>query len=167
MGPPAGDPALTDLAAVLAGPVLPAARRLLGCTLTDGVVTVRLTEVEAYAGRRDPGSHAYRGQTPRTEVMHGPAGHAYVYFTYGMHWCANVVCGPDGEARAVLLRAGEVIAGTEYAGARRPGSKPRDLARGPARLTSALGITGSDNGTWLLGAGRLRLVARPAVPAAA
>lgn len=152
---------------MLAGPVLGAARRLLGCTMTDGAVTVRLTEVEAYAGRRDPGSHAFRGRTPRTEVMHGPAGHAYVYFTYGMHWCVNVVCGPDGAACAVLLRAGEVVAGTEHASARRPQSNVRDLARGPARLTKVLGITGADNGSPLLGAGRLRLVARTAVPRAA
>jgi len=136
---------------VLAGPVLPAARRLLGCTLTSGGVTVRLTEVEAYAGERDPGSHAFRGRTARTRVMFGPAGHAYVYFTYGMHWCINVVCGPDGEASAVLLRAGEVVAGLDDAVARRPNSRPRDLARGPARLTKALGITGADNGAQLLG----------------
>jgi DNA-3-methyladenine glycosylase len=168
VGPQAGDPELSQradgLADVLTRGGLSAARRLLGCTLTDGLVTVRLTEVEAYAGERDPGSHAFRGRTPRTEVMFCPAGHAYVYFTYGMHWCVNVVCGPAGEAAAVLLRAGEVVAGLEAAQSRRPNSRPRDLARGPARLTKALGITGEDNGTWLLGTARLRLVKGGHVP---
>ncbi|MEP6696375.1 MAG: DNA-3-methyladenine glycosylase [Pseudonocardiales bacterium] len=143
---------------------LDAARRLLGCTLTDGVVAVRLTEVEAYAGSRDPGSHAFRGRTSRTEVMFGPAGHAYVYFTYGMHWCVNVVCGPAGAAAGVLLRAGEVIGGDDAAAARRPGACPRDLARGPARLAKTLGISGADNGVLLIGGERLRLVESARVP---
>jgi DNA-3-methyladenine glycosylase len=113
----------------------------------DGVVAVRLTEVEAYAGTRDPGSHAFRGPTPRTRIMFGTAGHLYVYFTYGMHWCANVVCGPQGEASAVLLRAGEVVAGEALARSRRPAArKDVDLARGPARLAAALGLGKSDNG---------------------
>jgi DNA-3-methyladenine glycosylase len=159
-----GDPELNRLAGVLARGGVAAAGRLLGCTLTDGLVTVRLTEVEAYAGDRDPGSHAFRGRTPRTEVMFGPAGHAYVYFTYGMHWCVNVVCGPAGQAAAVLLRAGEVVEGGAVAALRRPRSSPRDLARGPARLTKALGITGDHNGTWLLGDGPLRLVEGVRVP---
>ncbi len=152
------------LAAVLGRGGPPAARRLLGCTLTDGVVSVRLTEVEAYAGSGDPGSHAFRGRTSRTAVMFGPAGHAYVYFTYGMHWCVNVVCGVEDEAAAVLLRAGEVVEGLDEAVQRRPGSRPRDLARGPARLTKALGITGADNGVPLLGSGRLRLLEGVRVP---
>jgi DNA-3-methyladenine glycosylase len=113
-------------------------------------VAVRLTEVEAYAGESDPGSHAYRGRTPRTEVMFGPPGRAYVYFTYGMHWCMNVVCGPDGVASAVLVRAGEVVEGMDLARERRPRSKDRDLARGPARLTQALAIDGSYGGVDLL-----------------
>ncbi len=96
--------------------------------------------------------------------MFGPAGRAYVYFTYGMHWCVNVVCGPDGEAAAVLLRAGEVVEGGAAAAQRRPGVRHRDLARGPARLTKALGITGEDNGTVLLGDGRLHLLAGATMP---
>lgn len=129
----------------LAGPVLQVAPALLGAHVSAGGVTVRLTEVEAYAGTRDPGSHAFRGPTPRTQVMFGPPGHLYVYFSYGMHWCCNVVCGPDGEASAVLLRAGEVVGGMESARARRDAGRARphparDLARGPARLASALGL---------------------------
>jgi len=160
----AGDPGLSPFAAALTRGRLPAARRLLGCTLTDGVVAVRLTEVEAYAGSRDPGSHAFRGRTPRAAVMFGPAGHAYVYFTYGMHWCVNVVCGVEGQAAAVLLRAGEVVEGLDEATRRRPRSRPCDLARGPARLTKALGITGADTGSWLLGGDRLRLLEGVRVP---
>lgn len=138
-----------------AGPVLDVAPALLGAHVTAGDVTVRLTEVEAYAGTRDPGSHAFRGPTPRTQVMFGPAAHLYVYFSYGMHWCANVVCGPDGEASAVLLRAGEVVEGEgparlrRDAGRARP-SAARDLARGPARLAGALGLTGELDGIDLL-----------------
>lgn len=127
-------------------PVLDVAPDLLGCTITAGGVTIRLTEVEAYAGGHDPGSHAFRGQTPRTEVMFGRAGHLYVYFTYGMHWCANIVTGQEGAASAVLLRAGEVVAGHELAATRRAGIRERDWARGPARLASTLGLSREDNG---------------------
>jgi DNA-3-methyladenine glycosylase len=116
---------------------------LLGCVLwhdsPDGLVAVRLTEVEAYQGRSDPASHAYRGQTPRNAVMFGDPGYAYIYFTYGMHFCANLVCQPAGQPEAVLLRAGEVIEGAGLARQRRGGTD-RDLARGPARLCQALGI---------------------------
>jgi DNA-3-methyladenine glycosylase len=128
-----GVPGLTagELRALLSGPVLDVAPLLLGAVLRTDEVAVRLTEVEAYAGETDPGSHAFRGRTPRTQVMFGPAGHAYVYFTYGMHWCVNVVTGPDGEASAVLLRAGEVVDGLVSARARRPGVRDRDLCRGP------------------------------------
>lgn len=153
-----------DLAALLAGPVVPAARGLLGCLLHAGGVTVRLTEVEAYGGvGADPASHAHRGQTPRNAVMFGPPGHLYVYFTYGMHWCANVVCGPAGQAAAVLLRAGEVVEGLPVARARRPRARSdRELARGPARLTTVLGIDGTANGAHLLGgSGPVRLRAAP------
>ncbi|NES13540.1 MULTISPECIES: DNA-3-methyladenine glycosylase [Micromonospora] len=156
---------LATLSDLLAGPVVPAARGLLGCRLTGNGVTVRITEVEAYAGTAgDPASHAHRGRTARNAVMFGPAGHAYVYFTYGMHWCVNVVTGPDGEASAVLLRAGEVVEGLDLARARRPAvRRDVDLARGPARLCAALGIDRSVYGADLLGEGPVRL--RP--PAAA
>ena len=130
---------------------------LLGCVLEsglpDGLVAVVLTEVEAYAGQADPASHAYRGPTRRNAVMFGEPGHAYVYFTYGMHFCVNLVCLPEGTASAVLLRAGAVVAGTELARGRRAatrsargGPPDRDLARGPARLCQALGIDRSFDG---------------------
>ena len=135
----------------LARPVLDVAPDLLGALLTAGGVTVRLTEVEAYAGAVDPGSHAFRGRTPRTEVMFGPPGHLYVYFTYGMHWCANLVTGVEGAASAVLLRAGEVVAGHDVAAARRPGIRERDWARGPARLAATLGLGRADNGVDVCG----------------
>lgn len=127
--------------------VLTVAPALLGCTLEHRGVTVRLTEVEAYAGYlHDPGSHAYRGRTPRTAPMFGPGGFTYVYFTYGMHWCLNLVTGPVGSAQAVLIRAGEVVAGEDVAATRRVGVPPRDWCRGPARLASTLGLTGADTG---------------------
>lgn len=116
-------------------------------------MTIRLTEVEAYEGESDPGSHAFRGRTARTASMFGPAGHLYVYFTYGMHHCANVVCGPEGRASAVLLRAGEVVEGHETARQRRPRSSARDLARGPARLAQCLGLDRSDDGLDLCAGG--------------
>lgn len=131
------------------------APELLGCVIehetADGLVAVELTEVEAYAGKSDPASHAYRGKTARNAVMFGPPGHAYVYFTYGMYFCVNLVCLPEGTASAVLLRAGRVTEGEELARARRTKRRPggdadgrrlatRDLARGPGRLCQALGI---------------------------
>lgn len=118
----------------------------------DGV-TLRLTEVEAYHGAHDPGSHGYRGPTPRTEVMFGPPGRLYVYRSYGIHWCVNVVCGSKGECAAVLLRAGEVVEGHELVADRRPGVRERDLARGPGNLTKALGIHGEHDGAALVGRG--------------
>ena len=132
--------------AFFARPVLEVAPELLGCTISHAGVTVRLTEVEAYDGANDPGSHAFRGQTPRTRVMFGEPGGLYVYFTYGMHWCANLVCGSVGAASAVLLRAGEVVGGLETARARRVGVTDRDLARGPARLAMTLALTRDQNG---------------------
>jgi DNA-3-methyladenine glycosylase len=137
----------------LTGPVDVAARALLGCTLTANGVTVRLTEVEAYSGTgEDPASHAHRGRTPRNAIMFGPAGYAYVYFTYGMYHCVNVVTGADGTASAVLLRAGEVVDGLPAARARRPAARTDvELARGPARLCAALAIDKTFYGTYLLG----------------
>ena len=159
---PAGTDKLID---VLSGQVLDAAPRLLGAVLRHGEVAVRLTEVEAYDGEHDPGSHAFRGRTPRNEVMFGPPGRLYVYFTYGMHYCCNVVCGPEGSASAVLLRAGAVVEGVALARERRPASTERDLARGPARLCRALGLDGSHNGADLATEGlRLRLPPRPSSP---
>jgi len=123
---------------------------LLGCVLShetaDGLVAVELTEVEAYMGAADPASHAYRGRTARNAVMFGPPGHAYVYFTYGMHFCVNLVCLAPGTASAVLLRAGRIVAGEELARSRRGLVAARDLARGPARLCQALGIDRVQNG---------------------
>jgi DNA-3-methyladenine glycosylase len=154
-------------------PAIEVAPDLLGCVLWHaspaGLVAVRLVEVEAYRGAIDPASHAFRGRTARNAVMFGPPGHAYVYFTYGMHYCVNLVCEPAGRAEAVLIRAGAVVAGAELARHRRYGlpdtaagpadappaadagtapapgdkrlrSRELDLARGPGRLCQALGI---------------------------
>jgi DNA-3-methyladenine glycosylase len=145
---------------------------LLGCVIVhetaEGLVAVRLTEVEAYAGESDPASHAFHGRTARNAVMYGPPGHAYVYFTYGMHFCANLVCQGEGDPSAVLLRSGLVIDGAALASARRYGTAggpsangranvrqgrarrtvPReiDLARGPARMCEALGVDRAQDG---------------------
>jgi DNA-3-methyladenine glycosylase len=135
----------------LTGPVEKVAPALLGSVIRHGAVAIRLTEVEAYAGEgEDEAAHSHRGQTKRNHIMWGRAGLLYVYFSYGMHWCANVVTGVEGRASAVLLRAGEVISGVDVARQRRPGASDRDLARGPARLTTALGIDGSAYGLDLL-----------------
>jgi DNA-3-methyladenine glycosylase len=135
----------------LATDVLDAAIRLLGCTVEadtpEGTVAVRLVEVEAYRGTDDPASHSFRGRTARNAVMFGPPGHLYVYFVYGMHFCANVTCLTDGEAGAVLLRAGEVTSDTSVAFARRPTARrAAELARGPARLAALLGLGRAHNG---------------------
>ncbi|MCX5268784.1 DNA-3-methyladenine glycosylase [Streptomyces sp. NBC_00199] len=122
--------------------------RLLVRTTPDGPIVLRLTEVEAYDGPNDPGSHAYRGPTARNSVMFGPPGHVYVYFTYGMWHCMNLVCGPEGRASAVLLRAGEIIEGTEAARKRRLSARnDKELAKGPARLATALGVDRALDGT--------------------
>ena len=133
-------------------PVLEVAPDLLGRTLVrstpDGPIHVRLTEVEAYDGANDPGSHAYRGRTARNAVMFGPPGFAYVYFTYGMWHCMNLVCGSEGVACAVLLRAGEITEGAELTHTRRRSARNhRELAKGPARLATALDIDRALDGT--------------------
>jgi DNA-3-methyladenine glycosylase len=147
---------------------------LLGCAFWSvspaGLVAVRLVEVEAYEGAADPASHAFRGQTARNAVMFGEPGHAYVYFTYGMHYCVNLTCQPPGQASAVLLRAGQVIEGNGLAAQRRAatardGAAPpreRDLARGPGRLCQALGIDRSLNGTDVCAPGAALGISAPA-----
>ena len=160
-------------------PSVAVAPDLLGCLLShetaEGLVTVRLTEVEAYMGESDPASHAFRGRTARNAVMYGPPGYAYVYFTYGMHFCVNLVCEPEGHPSAVLLRAGQVVDGVPLAAARRSRRsrstavpRDRDLARGPALLCEALGIDRSQDGADVSTPGSpLRAGARPEpVPAA-
>ncbi|NEK58298.1 DNA-3-methyladenine glycosylase [Geodermatophilus sabuli] len=156
--------------AELLGPPDVVAPTLLGCwVVTDrpeGQVALRLTEVEAYAGDgTDPAAHSHRGPTPRAEIMFGPPGRLYVYFSYGVHWCANVVVGPEGQGSAVLLRAGDVVVGEELARARRPAARTaRDLAGGPARLTQALAIGPGDRGTDLLDPGSTVRLHRGPVP---
>jgi DNA-3-methyladenine glycosylase len=155
----------------LATDVLPAAARLLGCTVEadtpEGLVAVELVEVEAYRGADDPASHSYRGRTPRNAVMFGPAGHLYVYFVYGMHFCANVTCLQEGEAGAVLLRAGRVVSDPGIARVRRPTARrDADLARGPARLASLLGLGREHNGVDVTSPDSpVRVVAGEPVPA--
>ncbi|MBW3615966.1 MAG: DNA-3-methyladenine glycosylase [Actinobacteria bacterium] len=147
-----------------AGPARPLRRRfymddargvapqLLNKVLVNGRRRGRIVEVEAYVGGGiDPGSHAYRGQTRRNSTMFGPPGHLYVYFTYGMHWCANVVCGRTGTASAVLLRAVEPMAGLEEMRALRPRARRDvDLCSGPAKLCQAFSLTGADDGADLV-----------------
>jgi DNA-3-methyladenine glycosylase len=138
------------------GEVLEVAPRLLNkLVVTADGRAGRIVEVEAYGGEEDPASHAFRGRTPRNLVMYGPPGHLYVYFSYGVHWCANVVCGPPGQAQAVLLRALEPVAGLErmrqarWRDQRR--QDDRDLCRGPGRLCQALGIDRALDGADLTG----------------
>jgi DNA-3-methyladenine glycosylase len=134
------------------------AKDLIGCVFfrdhPEGRTAVRIVETEAYRGAIDPGSHGFRGPTPRTEVMFGPPARLYVYFTYGMHWCANVVCGREGACEAVLLRAGEPVEGIEIMRARRGGiAKDTLIASGPARLAQAMSLAKADNGVSLLRGG--------------
>jgi DNA-3-methyladenine glycosylase len=135
----------------LAGDPLDVGPWLLNKVLVHGARSGRIVEVEAYKGTSDPASHAYRGETQRTTVMFGPAGFLYVYFTYGLHWCANVVCGPKGEASALLIRALAPLTGLDEMRQVRPAARrDRDLCNGPAKLCQALGITGAENGLDLL-----------------
>ena len=140
-------------------PTLRVARELLGKYLVrqngDQRLVGRIVETEAYRGEKDPASHAYRGMTKRNEVMFRKGGHLYVYFTYGMHFCANVVTGRVGKGRAVLLRAIEPVAGIEAMRKRRTrslaGRSDVNLTNGPAKLCEALGIARRQNGVDLLG----------------
>jgi DNA-3-methyladenine glycosylase len=169
-------PADDVLAALLAEPALAVAPRLLGSVFWSGGVGVRLTEVEAYHGQgQDPGSHAHRGPSARNGSMFEGGGTLYVYLSYGIHRCVNIVCGPEGYASGVLLRAGEVVAGVDEARTRRSTSRtPSDLARGPGRLGSALGIELDDDGSRVVADTpgqearfRLRLPSAPVGPIAA
>ena len=144
---------------LLAADPLEVAPRLLGKLVVHGDRSARIVEVEAYRGATDPASHAFRGRTARNATMFGRAGLLYVYLSYGIHWCANVVCGEEGVAGAALLRALEPVAGIDEmvsarAARRRGGTAPpeRDLCRGPANLTSALGIAKEHDGVDLLAA---------------
>jgi DNA-3-methyladenine glycosylase len=129
-------------------------RRVAG----EPALAARIVEVEAYCGAEDAGSHAFRGQTARNATMFGRAGHLYVYFTYGMHWCANVVAGESGTASAVLLRAAAPLEGLDVMRARRRAARrDRDLLSGPAKLCGAFGITGAFDGTDLT-KGELRIL---------
>ena len=141
----------------LCRPVEEVAPRLLGAVIQHGPVAVRLTELEAYDGVTDPASHAYRGRTARNAVMFGPPGHLYLYFTYGMHWAGNISCGPEGVGCGVLMRAGEVIEGLDLARSRRGPASDRNLARGPGRLTQALGLHPEHKGSDMLGNGPVQL----------
>ncbi len=159
--------AAVDLAAIVAGRSLDAAPALLGQRLTVGSRSGRIVEVEAYEGAEDPASHAHRGQTDRNRVMFGPPGRLYVYRSYGIHWCANIVCGPVDAPGAVLIRAIDPDQGIEAMWADRPKAKQEtDLASGPGKLCAALGIEGGHNAIDLLdGAAPVRLVAQDPVPA--
>ncbi|MCU1545531.1 MAG: DNA-3-methyladenine glycosylase [Homoserinimonas sp.] len=133
---------------LLAVPAVEAAPLLLGAVITSRGVSVRLTEVEAYMGAEDPGSHGHRGRTPRNSTMFGEAGRLYCYRSYGIHVCGNIVTGERGSSSGVLMRAGEVIDGIEIARERRSTSKTdADLARGPGRLGVALALQLDDDGS--------------------
>jgi DNA-3-methyladenine glycosylase len=138
--------------AFFARPAPTVAVELLGKVLrrTDDGTAARIVETEAYMSD-DPASHAFRGRTARTAPMFGPAGHAYVYFTYGMHWCLNVVTGAAGDGQGVLLRAAEPLAGVPVMRVRRGPRPDRDLLRGPARLAQAFGVDGSWSGADVCG----------------
>lgn len=158
-----GDPRFLDRPSPTVAPDL--LGRILVSERPEGRVAVRLTEVEAYTGLEDPASHAFRGRTARNAVMFGPPGFVYVYFTYGMHFCMNLVTGPGTTAGAVLLRAGEVVEGIELARHRRPSARrDTELAQGPARLTQALGVAREQNGEPVPGAVFQLLPGTPADP---
>ncbi|MGX1549347.1 DNA-3-methyladenine glycosylase [Streptomyces adustus] len=168
---PVPEAAPDPLGSFLARPAEEVAPELLGAVLTHetsgGTVRIAITETEAYSGAADPASHAYRGRTPRNAVMFGPAGHLYVYRSHGLHWCANIVTGTEGDASAVLIRAGRVVEGEDLA-RRRRGAKVETarLARGPGNFCQALGITAEHNGADLLRGASVALSEGEPVPAA-
>ncbi len=156
-----------------AQPTLMVARQLLGMRLArlvetpNGVLSIHgiITETEAYTGKDDLACHARAGRTPRTQVMFGPPGHAYVYFTYGMHWCLNFVTEEDGVAGAALIRAIEPLDSQEWIAARRPGRPPAEWCNGPAKLCQALAIDGALNAHDLCSAqSRLYVESAPPIP---
>jgi DNA-3-methyladenine glycosylase len=127
-------------------PAVELAPLLVGALVTDGGVTLRVTEVEAYAGTGDPAAHAWPGPRPRTQDLFGPPGTLYCYLSHGLHICGNLVCGAAGGGSAILLRAGRVVDGLDVVRARRPGVPNVALARGPGNLGRALGWTLADSG---------------------
>ena len=138
---------LEEALAALDNDVLAGAKALLGLNLVKGEMRARIVEVEAYRTPDDPACHAHRGVTPRNEVMFGPAGRAYVYFNYGVHWMLNVTAHSQGDAAAVLIRAAQPVNGlVEMRGARSSTKSDRDLLSGPGKLAAAYGITGELNG---------------------
>ncbi|MCT4778721.1 MULTISPECIES: DNA-3-methyladenine glycosylase [Exiguobacterium] len=147
------------------------APELLGSLLTVGAVTMRIVEVEAYLGPYDQAAHSYSGRpTKRTAPMFGPAGHIYVYFTYGMHHCLNIVCGESGQGYAVLLRGAEIISGHDLIATRRfakpyatlTKTEQKNLVNGPAKLCQAFGLTTADSAVDVYTDSRFQIEAGPA-----
>lgn len=139
------------------------AQVLIGATLVHGKMQARIVETEAYRGADDPASHAFRGPTPRNQVMFGPPGFAYVYFSYGAHWMLNVTCLPEGQGGAVLIRAAMPLAGLEEMRLNRPSQPDRNLLNGPGKLAKAMAIDRSLYGLDLLSNGELRIEPRAEV----